>query len=349
MKLALKVDCDTWAGTRHGVPRLAELLARHGAGATFLFSLGPDHTGRALRRVLRPGFLGKLRRTSVLSHYGAATLLYGVLLPGPDIGRRCADAMRAVRDAGFECGIHCWDHVRWQDGVRAAGERWTLAEMRAAAERYAEIFGTAPRVHGAAGWQTNVHALRATQRLGYHYASDTRGSHPFVPVYNAELVACPQLPTTLPTLDELIGLDGVTAANVAARLLAMTAAPPPTGHVYTLHAELEGRRLLPVFEQLLDGWRAQGYRLCSLGDYLEDLELERLPRHEIVFGEIPGRSGSLALQGPEFLADGARPRYSVSRDRSVIERLAGDAAPGTPVPERATRGRHEQPSVIGRS
>ena len=58
-----------------------------------------------------------MSRTSVLEHYGLQTLLYGTLLPGPDIGRRCADEMRAVRDAGFEVGIHCWDHVRWQDGV----------------------------------------------------------------------------------------------------------------------------------------------------------------------------------------------------------------------------------------
>ena len=35
------------------------------SSATFLFSLGPDHTGRAIKRVFRPGFFGKVRRTSV--------------------------------------------------------------------------------------------------------------------------------------------------------------------------------------------------------------------------------------------------------------------------------------------
>jgi hypothetical protein len=84
-KLALKVDVDTWRGTRDGVPRLVELMQRHKAGGTFLFSLGPDHTGRAIRRVFRPGFMQKVSRTSVLEHYGLKTLLYGTLLPGPDI------------------------------------------------------------------------------------------------------------------------------------------------------------------------------------------------------------------------------------------------------------------------
>lgn len=56
MKIALKIDVDTLRGTVEGVPRLADICAHHGTGATFLFSLGPDHTGRALRRIFRPGF-----------------------------------------------------------------------------------------------------------------------------------------------------------------------------------------------------------------------------------------------------------------------------------------------------
>ena len=66
MLLALKIDVDTLRGTREGVPNLVELLRRYQAGATFLFSVGPDHTGRAIKRVLRPGFFGKVRRTSVV-------------------------------------------------------------------------------------------------------------------------------------------------------------------------------------------------------------------------------------------------------------------------------------------
>jgi len=110
--VALKVDVDTYRGTREGVPRLLEVLRRLGIGATFLFSLGPDHTGRAIKRVFRPGFMKKVSRTSVLAHYGLKTLMYGTLLPGPDIGRQCVDVMRSVRDDGFEVGVHCWDHIR---------------------------------------------------------------------------------------------------------------------------------------------------------------------------------------------------------------------------------------------
>ncbi len=302
MKLALKIDVDTYRGTQEGVPKLRALLARHRARATFLFSLGPDHTGRAIRRLFRRGFLSKVSRTSVGSHYGLATLLYGTLLPGPDIGRRCADIMRRVRDDGYEVGIHTFDHVKWQDNVRLASADWTEREMRRAGDRFQEIFGAPAQTHGAAGWQMNAHAYRLTERLGFRYCSDTRGSRPFIPVSSAEIIACPQLPTTLPTLDELIGMNGVTADGVARHLLALTQQPPPTGHLYTLHAELEGNRLAGAFEELLAGWRAQGYSLVSLREYSESLDLSRLPRHVVIDGPIPGRSGTVALQGQEFLS-----------------------------------------------
>lgn len=301
-KLALKIDVDTYRGTLLGVPRLLEVLRNHNVQATFLFSLGPDHTGRALKRALRPGFMKKVSRTSVLSHYGLKTLLYGTLLPGPDIGKSCADVMRSVRDAGHEVGIHCWDHVKWQDGVENASAGWIEKEMHRASIRFDEIFGSAAKTHGAAGWQMNPHALRLTQRLGFSYASDTRGTHPFMPVVNGELILCPQLPTTLPTLDELIGVGEVNHDNVHEHLLRQSREHPDHGHVFTLHAELEGMKLLPIFERLLAGWISQGYALSPTRAIYDDLDALSLPRHEVVRGEIPGRSGTLMLQGEDFLA-----------------------------------------------
>ncbi|ARU31451.1 4-deoxy-4-formamido-L-arabinose-phosphoundecaprenol deformylase [Sulfuriferula sp. AH1] len=294
--LALKIDVDTYRGTREGVPQLVNMLIRHGAGATFLFSLGPDHTGRAVRRALRPGFMKKVSRTSVLEHYGLKTLLYGTLLPGPDIGRKCAPILRDVAAAGFETGIHTYDHVKWQDNVARQTPAWTQREMDKAYRRYLEVFGTIPTTHCAAGWQMNDAAYLQEKQWEMTYASDSRGTHPFIPVLANGETSCAQLPTTLPTLDEIIGTDGIDTHNVADAILKMTADERPYGHVYTLHAELEGQKLAPIFEQLLSGWKQQGYRLVSLADYYAALDSSRLPEERVIQGEIPGRSGKLALQ-----------------------------------------------------
>jgi len=296
VQLALKIDVDTLRGTREGVPALIDALQAAGADATFLFSLGPDHTGRALRRVFRPGFFRKVARTSVLEHYGLRTLLYGTLLPGPDITRRAGAIMRRVRDAGFEVGVHCFDHTTWQDFVTRRGEAWTRSQMQRAIGRFQDAFGAAPRVHGAAGWQMNAAALELEEEFGFRYASDTRGEGPFVPLLSGRRGRCPQLPTTLPTLDELIGIDGIDAAQVHANLLERTRVPR-ANHVYTLHAELEGMKLLPVFRRLLQGWQAQGYQLVGLRSLHAALDINRLPGCAVRSGSVPGRSGLLSVQG----------------------------------------------------
>jgi undecaprenyl phosphate-alpha-L-ara4FN deformylase len=298
--LALKIDADTLRGTREGVPRLVEILQQYGVGATFLFSLGPDHTGRALKRVLRPGFLKKVSRTSVLEHYGLQTLLYGTLLPGPDIGKKAAHVMQATAEAGFEVGIHCWDHIRWQDGVGKADQSWTMAEIDHAYKRFREVFGIKAHTHGAAGWQMNIHGLRYLDDLKMNYASDCRGTHPFLPVVNGELFSCPQFPTTLPTLDELIGLNDITPKNVSDHLLSLTSKKQTQNQVFTLHAELEGMKFLPQFETLIKGWLSQGWKLVSLSELAESYRDATLPRHQFLQGSIQGRSGTMSLQGPAF-------------------------------------------------
>jgi hypothetical protein len=104
------------------------------------------------------------------------------------------------------------------------------------------------------------------------------------------------LPTTLPTLDEIIGRDGISIENVVPHILKLTAQPPASGHVFTLRAELEGGKWLSVFEQLLAGWRAQGYDLVSMREYLQSI-VGALPRHAVRMGEVSGRGGKLAVQG----------------------------------------------------
>ena len=300
--IALKIDVDTYRGTREGVPRLVAALERAGARATFLFSLGPDHTGRAIKRVFRRGFLGKVRRTSVTQHYGVRTLLYGVLLPGPHIGRRCAQIMREVAQRGFEVGVHTYDHIKWQDGVARASEPWTRRQLLLAREEFIRVFERAPEVHGAAGWQVNGAVPGLERELGFQYASDTRGVSPFVPVVEGREVGVPQLPTTLPTLDELIGREDLGGVDPVDHLLALT--QEGEDHVFTLHAELEGGAYLDGFERLLRIWRARGFNLADMGSYVKKLDPTRLPRCSILSGTVAGRSGNLAVQASPGMQSG---------------------------------------------
>src|SRR5258706_4218617 len=304
-RIGLKVDVDTLRGTREGVPRLMALLGKLGMDATFYFSVGPDNTGRAMRRVFRKGFAQKVARTSVLKHYGLKTLLYGVLLPGPDIGRRAGVVMRSVHDAGFEVGLHTYDHVRWQDYVAGATAAWTRAEIERGLTAFERVVGFAPRSHAAAGWQINAHGLELEREYGLRYASDTRGGAPFFPVLAQGISTCPQLPTTLPTFDEILGLDGVDESSIADAVFRLSAAaadvaPDETLQGFTLHAELEGMRLLDAFESLLVKWRESGASIMRMAKIHELAMCRPLPARAVGLGEVAGRSGLLAtLANPQ--------------------------------------------------
>jgi undecaprenyl phosphate-alpha-L-ara4FN deformylase len=296
-RIALKIDVDTDRGTREGVPRLLHLFERLDVRATFLFSLGPDQTGRAVKRAFRRGFMGKVRRTSVLKHYGLKTLLYGTLLPAPHIARRRGSIMRDVASHGFEVGVHTYNHIKWQDGVAGADEAWTRRELVLARDEFAQVFSRPPVMHGAAGWQLNRYVPELERQLGFQYASDGRGTGPFMPVVGGAVVNVPQMPTTLPTLDELIGRPDLEGVDPIDHLFSLTDDQPARDHVYTLHAELEGNTYLDSFERLLRGWRSRGAHLIDMAAYASTLRVADLPWCEMVEGTVDGRSGVLAVQG----------------------------------------------------
>jgi peptidoglycan/xylan/chitin deacetylase (PgdA/CDA1 family) len=296
IRLALKVDVDTDRGTREGVPNLMADCQEVGAPACFLFSLGPDQTGRAITRVLRPGFFKKVSRTSVVQIYGIRTLLNGTLLPAPHIGRRNTATMRAVRDAGFEIGIHCYNHYRWQDYVH----RMSIAEVRdefvAARAEFMRLFGTDASTAGAAGWQSNALSREVYDEANLLYASDTRGGAPFFPRINGKVFRTLEIPSTLPTFDELMGRPEYPDEKIVPHYLSLLR--DDAVNVLTIHAEIEGMGRRELFRALLAACRARGVEFIRLDAHAKQLLANRaaIPVRDQVQAEIDGRSGFVATQ-----------------------------------------------------
>lgn len=295
-RLAIKVDVDTDRGTRLGVPALLDLFDEIGIQATFLFSLGPDNTGRAIKRIFRPGFFSKVARTSVVSTYGLRTLLNGVLWPGPHIGRRNEAVMRAARDRGHEVGIHCYDHIRWQDGLATMERDEVYAEFAKARHEFERIFGEAAKTAGAAGWQANAYSLAAYDAAGLAYASDARGTHPFFPEAGGTVYKTLQMPTTLPTLDELLGRPEYPRARLADHYFSLV--KPGRENVLTAHAEIEGMAELVWFRGFLRAARERQLRFVRLDRMAAAVlrEPDRVPTCLLAEGTVDGRSGTLATQ-----------------------------------------------------
>lgn len=296
LRLALKVDVDTDRGTRIGVPNLIADCEEYDVPACFLFSLGPDQTGRAITRVFRPGFFKKVSRTSVVKLYGVRTLLNGTLLPAPHIGRRNTNVMRLVRDSGFEVGIHCYNHYRWQDYVQKMSLAAIHEEFLAARTEFFRVFGVEAQTAGAAGWQSNARSRQVYDDANLLYASDSRGAFPFFPRIDGKVFKTLEIPSTVPTFDELLGRPEYPEDKIVPHYLSLLREDRP--NVFTIHAEIEGMGHRTLFRALLKACRDRGVQFIRLDELARELLANRaaIPVCDQRMAEIDGRSGLVAVQ-----------------------------------------------------
>jgi undecaprenyl phosphate-alpha-L-ara4FN deformylase len=297
-KLALKVDVDTYRGTLEGVPRLVDLFEKHGVKATFFFSLGPDTSGRAIKRIFRKGFVGKVLSASPAASYGWKTMLYGTLLPAPDIGGRkeTVARMREAAAAGHAIGIHAWDHVDWHDRLpkMTKGEIEEVVTKEHA--RFAEIFGKRAQFQAAPGWTATPLSVEVQEAHGLVATSDTRGGEPFFAL-RADGTASKvlEIPSTLPTLDELLAValpGGGTQTERACKFLRRGMGE---FDVHSIHTEIEGGAVFfAPFADLLAGWKSDGVSFLTFEEICRTLLSAKTPVKHLSFTTLPGRATPVA-------------------------------------------------------
>ncbi|MBI4862655.1 MAG: 4-deoxy-4-formamido-L-arabinose-phosphoundecaprenol deformylase [Candidatus Riflebacteria bacterium] len=298
MRIAIKIDIDTRIGTEQGIPRLLSIFRSHGVRGSFYAVFGPDNSGKAIRRVFtRRGFVGKMARTNPLKIYGLKTLLYGTLLPAPPTGLAFPDLLKGIESGGHELGLHAWDHVLWHDYVSTWDERRVAEELERGAGAFEKVMGRRPAAVAAPGWQVTPASLKVQDGMSLSYASDSRGRSPFYPVVGPQSRTTLQIPGTLPTVDELLGRDGIHEGNVLDHLESLLV--EDRLNVYTGHAEIEGMYLADLFERWIRRLVGQGATFGTLAEAADQARsaLPPPPRCELVMDVVAGRAGPVACQG----------------------------------------------------
>ena len=284
MRIALRVEVSSLRGLREGVPNLMRLFSQYQVRATFLFPLGGDDAGR------RPLQTWRSRTT-----LGLRALTYGTLRQSPSL----ADAalMRIARDNGHEVGLFGMSPNAWRDGMAHADEDWTRDQCDALWSSCQRLdCDEWPLAFATPGWQLNPILLSELGSNRFSYSSLTRGKLPYRPVSQGVRSAIPELPTTLPTVDELMQQPGVTDANAHEYLYTESRRVLPAGHVYAIRAEREGIALLSLMEKLLIMWKGYDGTVRALGDMLNELDVDTLPVHQVGWGTVDGGDRAMAIQ-----------------------------------------------------
>ena len=294
MKIGLRVDVDTFRGTRDGVPSLVKLFSEEGVRATFFFSVGPDNMGRHLWRLLKPAFLAKMIRSRAASLYGWDILLCGTFGPGPSLAK-LAPVMRDTAGAGHEIGLHAWDHHAWQTNIGNADRLFIRDHLQKGYQALAGILGVPISCSAAPSWKCDEAVLIEKEKFPFTFNSDCRGRGLFRPVVEGRGGLQPQVPVTLPTYDEVIGHGGVTPATYNEFMLGQL--KPGALNVLTVHAESEGRVCLDMFRDFIRRAKALGSNFVTLGSLLPPPPA--IPVCRMEKGSVPGREGWVAVQGAD--------------------------------------------------
>jgi peptidoglycan/xylan/chitin deacetylase (PgdA/CDA1 family) len=287
--LSLRVDVDTLEGSLNGIPQLLRMLDRQRIQASFYFSLGPDNSGKAVRRVFRKGFLSKMRRTGAGKLYGLKTMLYGTLLPAPTIYKKAKTEMLAVQSAGHEVAIHAWDHVQYHDLLDKKSRQWLQDWFQRAHDAFESVFSMKAKGAVSPAWRCNDSTLEIQEEYKLDYAGDCRGFEAFYPIVGGKTLSTLQVPTTLPTMDELLGRDGMAPKDVNSCILNLI--KDDALNVYALHTEVEGGALKDAFAAFLQSLRDNQIRIRTHADWVPEMKAANPPSRIIARREIEGRAG----------------------------------------------------------
>ncbi len=297
--LGLRIDVDTHEGMRDGVPRLLDVMGEARVKGTFYFAMGPDRSGLAIMNVFtRPGFLAKMLKSGAPKIYSLRTMLSGTLLPSRPVATAFPDILRRTDKEGHETGVHAWDHRRWQDRLPRLREEDIVLELEKGAKAYGDILSRKPLTFAAPAWYSCDDSLLHQEKMGLAYASDCRGTEPFCPVIEGRPLNTPQVPATLPTLDETLGGMDKDATAFFTRMLGEV--EEGAWPVLTIHAELEGGPFAAEFAAFLARAREVGILVVPLKDLLAACIAtgRPLPHCPLSHGTIEGRHGVVSVQMP---------------------------------------------------
>jgi len=287
----LRIDVDTLRGTKIGVPNLVSLLAEHGLKATFFFSVGPDNMGRHLWRLFRPSFFLKMLRSKAVNLYGLDILIRGTFWPGSVIAEKAAPQIRMAA-VSHEIGLHAWDHHREQTRVEKLSDKEIHHFISKGKQLLETVIGRKVECMAAPSWKATDNILKVKETFDLLYNTDCRGYSIFNPIVGSHVLSQQQVPTTLPTYDEIIGKKGVTPENYNEYILNLF--QPGRLNVLTIHAEAEGIACREMFSEFLANAKTKGIRFQPLGELVK--KNHKTIRAEIFKAAVPGREGWVACQ-----------------------------------------------------
>ncbi|WP_135607108.1 deacylase [Solemya velesiana gill symbiont] len=254
---------------------MLKLFEQHGVKASFQLSLGPDYSSHPLK--ILPWYL--------LS-----------CVPAAKIGEQAKEQLKSILQESHEIGIGPFLPASWRRNAAYADEVFTRNDLMQSLEAFQHLFDSPPSFFGAVDWQVNPHLLKLEEELGFNHACDVRGKMAFLPSLQDVSSGCIQIPTTLPTINELLANPSVNEHNVHEFLFAVSQRVLPNGEVFCVNAEQEGIERLVIMERIIVMWKGSQWEFKTLGELVQSIGNDKPPWHQVGWAEVAGHAGHVAMQ-----------------------------------------------------
>lgn len=294
--VGLKTVVDTRRALEEGAKPLLEIYAKNSALSSFFIASGKDGRGESLLSLLSPAFHSENSKTKKVAREGFKTAYSGILSPPRPVYEGLEEIAIGISKSGHDAGCYGYSPSKWRSAVGARSEDAIALNYENGITGFEEVFHKKAAAFAAPFFLCSNATILLQEKFGFDYASDCRGTDPFLPVIDPRVMRTPQVPVTLPTVQEWLSAGNGDARSFYEFILKESAIQKYP--VLEISPLWDGIAFADEFGEFMEKASKEGFAFASLREVLglRLAEPAPLPRCTLSYALMEGRRQEVTIQ-----------------------------------------------------
>jgi undecaprenyl phosphate-alpha-L-ara4FN deformylase len=294
--IGLKTVVDSRKAFEEGVAPLLGLYQKHSALSTFFVAMGKDGKGESLFSLLNPEFYSEISKTERIKREGFKTAFSGLLSPARSTTDGMKELAREIKQKGHDEGFYGFSPAKWKAAVHSRSEDAVILNYEYGISEFENLFDRKAAAFAAPFFLCSNATILLQENFNFDLASDCRGIDPFLPVIDPKVLKTPQVPVTLPTIQEWLAAGNGDAKSFYDHILKESAIQKyPVLEISPLN---DGIAFHQEFSNFMESAVKEGFAFVSLRELLglRLAEPAPLPRCTLSYALVEGRRQEVTIQ-----------------------------------------------------
>ena len=294
--IGLKTVVDTRRALEEGVRPLLDIYGANSALSSFFMACGNDSRGESFLSLLDPSFHSENSRTQKVRREGFKTAYSGLLSPPRPVSGGLSEAASEIIRKGHDAGLYGFSPAKWKSAVSSRNEDAVALNYERGLSEFEDLLRIRARSFAAPFFLCSNATILLQENFAFDFASDCRGTDPFLPVIDPRVMKTPQVQVTLPTVTEWLAAGNGDERSFYEFILKESSIQKyPVLEVSPLY---DGIAFAGEFAGFLEKASKEGFAFASLRELLglRLAEPAPLPRCTLSYGLVEGRRREVTIQ-----------------------------------------------------